>query len=309
LAVAGTHTLLRVEAARGFLSKSVSVAEPEAARVAGRDCPVCGGPGLGIPRYRKVGLARCADCELVFHSHTPADARDAYVNGEYVARHVDYVEEERAARHIAEQRASWLLKFTPPGTLLELGSGRGFFLNATRSRGFQPLGIEPSPDLAGRAAGEFGVDVKQGFLDEVDLSGRRFACACMFHVLEHVEEPVALLGQLAERLVEPGLIALEVPNISSAMARRRADAWGAVQPDNLHITQFTPSTLRSAVERAGFEVVAVDTISPWHYIPLADRWRHRALLGYAYRAARLRTLRLTHESGFDHLRLIARRPG
>jgi 2-polyprenyl-3-methyl-5-hydroxy-6-metoxy-1,4-benzoquinol methylase len=293
---------------QGFLSKSVAVAEPEAPAVGDRTCPVCGSHGLGIPRYRKVGLARCADCGLIFHSRTPADARDAYVNGEYVARHVDYVEEERAARHIAEQRASWLLGFTSPGPLLELGSGRGFFLDAARRRGFEPLGIEPSPDLVDRAQDEFGVAVKQGFLEEVDLSGRHFTSVCMFHVLEHVEEPVALLGQLVERLAGPGLIVLEVPNIASAMARRRAEGWGAVQPDNLHITQFTPSTLCGAVERAGFEVIAIDTISPWHYIPPADRWRHRALLGYAYRAATLRTLKVTHSSGFDHLRLIARRP-
>jgi SAM-dependent methyltransferase len=298
-----------MEAARSFISKSVAVAEPEASAVGDRTCPVCGSHGLVIPRYRKVGLARCGDCDLVFHSRTPADARDAYVNGEYVARHVDYVEEERAAKHIAEQRASWLLGFTAPGTLLELGSGRGFFLDAARRHGFEPLGVEPSPDLAGRAVEEFAVEVKQGFLDEADLSGRRFASVCMFHVLEHVEEPVALLGQLAEQLVEPGLIVLEVPNIASAMARRRAEGWGAVQPDNLHITQFTPSTLRSAVERAGFETVAIDTISPWHYIPPADRLRHRALLGYAYRAATLRTLKMTHASGFDHLRLVARRAG
>jgi SAM-dependent methyltransferase len=298
-----------MEAARSFLSKPVAVAEPEAVPGGERTCPVCGSDGLGIPRYRIVGLARCEDCGLIFHSRTPENARDAYVNGEYVARHVDYVEEERAARHIAEQRANWLLKFIAPGPLLELGSGRGFFLDATRRRGFEPLGVEPSPDLAGRAADEFGVEVREGFLEEVDLSGRRFASVCMFHVLEHVEEPVALLGQLAERLVEPGLVVLEVPNIASAMARRRAEGWGAVQPDNLHIAQFTPPTLRSAVERAGFEIVAVDTISPWHYIPPVDRWRHRALLGYAYRAASLRTLRLTHESGFDHLRLVARLPG
>ncbi len=297
-----------MEAARGFLSQSTAVAEPQAVGVADRNCPVCGSHGLEIPRYRKVGLARCEDCGLVFHSRTPTDARDAYVNGEYVAKNVDYVEEERAAKHIAERRASWLLGFTAPGTLLELGSGRGFFLDATRRRGFEPLGIEPSPDLAGRAGDDFGVEVKQGFLDEVDLSGRRFASVCMFHVLEHVEEPVALLRQLGEQLVEPGLIVLEVPNIASAMARRRAEGWGAVQPDNLHIAQFTPSTLRSVVERAGFETVAIDTISPWHYIPPAERWRHRALLGYAYRAATLRTLKVTHESGFDHLRLVARRP-
>ena len=284
------------------------MAEPEEVAVGDRSCPVCGSHGLAIPRYRKVGLARCADCGLVFHSRTSTEARNAYVNGEYVANHVDYVEEERAARHIAEKRASWLLGFTAPGPLLELGSGRGFFLDAASRRGFKPVGVEPSPELAGRAVEEFGAEVKQGFLEEVNLSGRRFASVCMFHVLEHVEEPVALLRQLGEQLVERGLIVLEVPNIASAMARRRAEGWGALQPDNLHITQFTPSTLRSTVELAGFEVVAIDTISPWHYIPRADRWRHRALLGYAYRAAALRTLRVTHERGFDHLRLVARAP-
>ncbi len=261
-----------------------------------------------MARYRKVGLARCENCALVFNSRTPADARDAYVNGDYVARHVDYVEEERAARHIAEQRADWLLRFSPPGTLLELGSGRGFFLDAAGRRGFEPIGVEPSPALAERARCDFDVEVKQGFLDEVDLADRRFDSACMFHVLEHVEEPVELLRQLADRLLRRGLLILEVPNIASAMARRRAEGWGAVQPDNLHVTQFTPESLRRVVARAGFEVARVDTISPWPYIPPADRWRHRALLGYAYRAATLRTLRVTHESGFDHLRLVARRP-
>jgi SAM-dependent methyltransferase len=307
--VTAVPTLLRMEVAKGFLSKSAAVAEPEALRAGDRACPVCGSDGLEMPRYRKVGLVRCADCDLVFHSHTPANARDDYVNGDYVARHVDYVEEERAARHIAEQRADWLLEFKPPGTLLELGSGRGFFLDAVSRRGFRALGVEPSPELAGRARDDFGVEVRQGFFEEVDLADQSFDSACMFHVLEHVEEPVALLRRLAKQLTVGGLLVLEVPNIASAMARRRAEGWGAVQPGNLHITQFTPGTLQSVVERAGFYITVIDTISPWQYIPPADRWRHRALLGYAYRAARLRTVRVTHASGFDHLRLVARLPG
>jgi SAM-dependent methyltransferase len=252
-----------------------------------------------------VGLSRCDGCGLIFYGET-ADTREAYVSGEYVARHVDYVEEERAAAHIAEQRASWLLRLVTPGPLLELGPGRGFFLDAVRRRGFDPIGVEPSPELAARASSDFGVEVKQGFLDEVDLPRDGFDNICMFHVLEHVEEPLTLLGQLADLLRADGLLVIEVPNLASAMARRRADGWGAVHPSNLHISHFTPVSLRRVIECSGFEVLVCDTLAPWHYIPLADRWRHRALLGYAYRAARLRTLRVTHESGFDHLRLVAR---
>ncbi|MDX6609341.1 MAG: hypothetical protein QOF85_1266 [Solirubrobacterales bacterium] len=252
-----------------------------------------------------MGLSRCDGCGLIFYG-APAGTRRAYVSGEYVARHVDYVEEERAATHIAEQRAGWLLGLAPPGPLLELGPGRGFFLDAVRRRGFDPIGVEPSPELAARARSDFGVEVKQGFLDEVDLPRDCFDNICMFHVLEHVEEPLALLRQLAGRLRTDGLLVIEVPNLASAMARRRADGWGAVQPSNLHISHFTPMSLRRVIERSGFEVLESDTLAPWYYIPPADRWRHRALLGYAYRAASLRTLRVTHESGFDHLRLVAR---
>jgi 2-polyprenyl-3-methyl-5-hydroxy-6-metoxy-1,4-benzoquinol methylase len=130
----------------------------------------------------------------------------------------------------------------------------------------------------------------------------------MFHVFEHVEDPVDLLKQLGGLLSDDGLLAMEVPNIASAMAQRRADQWAAVQPVELHVSHFTPESLAGVVGRAGLEIVAIDTVSPWHYIPPSDRWRHRALLGYAYRAASLRTLLNTHPSGFDHLRLVARRP-
>ncbi|HEV7400595.1 MAG TPA: class I SAM-dependent methyltransferase [Solirubrobacterales bacterium] len=193
------------------------------------------------------------------------------------------------------------------GSLLELGPGGGFFLDVARRAGFDPVGVEPSPELAARAATEFGVEVECGFLDEVELARHRFDLICMFHVFEHVDNPVGLLEQLGGLLGTGGLLAMEVPNIASAMAQRRTDQWAAVQPVELHVSHFTPQSLAAVVAMAGLEIVAIDTVSPWHYIPLDDRWRHRALLGYAYRAFRLRTLRSAHPTGFDHLRLVARR--
>jgi 2-polyprenyl-3-methyl-5-hydroxy-6-metoxy-1,4-benzoquinol methylase len=270
-------------------------------------CPACGGAGSELPQYRSVFLRECACCGLIFlDGGSLPRVRERYADGSYEMTHLDHFEEERIFKHIAEQRTRWLLKMIEPGALLELGPGRGFFLDATRRSGFDPIGVDPSPDLAARAAAEFGVPVECGFLEEVDLPHDSFDAICMFHVFEHVDDPVGMLRQLRGMLGERGLLMLEVPNISSAMARRRAERWAAVQPVELHVSHFTPASLGEVVERAGLETVAMDTISPWHYIPPADRWRHRALLGYAYRAARLRTLRATHRSGFDHLRLVAR---
>jgi SAM-dependent methyltransferase len=235
--------------------------------------------------------------------------RDEYANGEYEAAHAIYFDDGRVFTHIAEQRIRWLSRWVSSGSLLELGPGGGFFLDVARRAGFDPVGVEPSPELAARAATEFGVAVECGFLDEVELARDRFDLICMFHVFEHVDNPVGLLEQLGGLLDDGGLVAMEVPNIASAMAQRRADQWAAVQPVELHVSHFTPQSLAAVVAKAGLEIVAIDTVSPWHYIPVGDRWRHRALLGYAYRAASLKTLRSTHPNGFDHLRLVARSPG
>jgi SAM-dependent methyltransferase len=261
-----------------------------------------------MPEYRSVDLSQCVRCGLVFHGGAPAGIQEEYANGEYVTTHADHFNEDCVFMHIAEQRARWLLQRVSPGTLLELGPGRGFFLDAVRRVGFDPVGVEPSPVLTARAVSDFGVEVECGFLDEVDLSRDYFDVICMFHVFEHVEDPVHLLDQLGGLLSDRGLLVMEVPNLASAMARRRADRWGAIQPGELHISHFTTQSLEEVVGRAGFEVLAIDTVAPWHYIPPGGRWRHRALLGYAYRAASLRTLRATHPSGFDHLRLVARGP-
>jgi SAM-dependent methyltransferase len=299
---------------RQLLSTPIAVSDRPADALAppvspaSRRCPACGGSGDEIPDYGSVDLSRCDGCGLIFHARAAAGVHDEYANGDYEAAHAIYFDDGRVFTHIAEQRIRWLSQWVSSGALLELGPGGGFFLDTARRAGFDPIGVEPSPELAARAASKFELEVECGFLDEVELSRDEFDLIGMFHVFEHVEDPVDLLKQLGGLLGEDGLLAMEVPNIASAMAQRRADQWAAVQPVELHVSHFTPESLAVVVGRAGLEIVAIDTVSPWHYIPPGDRWRHRALLGYAYRAASLRTLRNTHPSGFDHLRLVARRP-
>ncbi len=273
-----------------------------------RKCPVCGGAGRVLPRYSSVGLDRCERCGLIFLGRPVAeDIRGRYLSDEYVDAHVDHFNEDRAFKHIAKQRTRWLARRIAPGTLLEIGPGRGFFLDAARHAGFDPVGVEPSPVLAARAVSEFGVRVECGFLDEVNLPRRYFDAICMFHVFEHVENPIDTLTFLGELVKDAGLLLIEVPNIASAMAKRRGDRWAAVQPVELHISHFVPETLRRVVDRAGLQIVGLDTVAPWHYTPPRQRLRLRSLMGYLYRAASLRTLYSTHPSGFDNLRVIAKR--
>jgi SAM-dependent methyltransferase len=274
-----------------------------------RPCPACGGDGESIPRYREVELDRCRECGLVFLGlPESADLRARYAGSEYVNSQDDYLSQDLAFRHIARQRIRWLSKRRSAGSLLELGPGRGYLLQEARSAGFEPTGVEPSPQLAERIAGDFGIAVECGFLDEVELPRSHFDVICMYHVLEHVETPVATLERLEELLADGGLMVIEVPNFACAMAQRRGPEWGAVQLRDLHVSQFTPATLTEVIRRAGLEVEAVDTVAPLHYLPPRRRLHPRALAGLAFRATRLRTLRGTHPSGYDNLRVVASAP-
>jgi SAM-dependent methyltransferase len=271
-----------------------------------KSCPGCGGEGVPAAGYESVELDRCRDCGLIFLGRDHLGGTEAkYASGEYAETHAEYFEEEDSFSHIAERRLAWLRDKSVGSRLLEVGPGRGHFLGAAREAGFDVVGVEASPSLAARIAADIGVPVKTGTLDEVELPSHGFDLVCMFHVFEHVEDPPGVLARIRELLDDDGLLAIEVPNIGSAMAARRGDTWGAVQPVDLHISHFTPPTLRSLVERSGFTVRELDTIGIWPYLPPSRRLRPRALLGYGYRALTLRTLRGTHPTGMDNLRLLA----
>lgn len=254
-------------------------------------------------------LEQCGGCGLVFLAQADvSDLKSSYVSDEYVDTHDRFLAQDRAFRHIARRRIEWLSQRSLPGPLLEIGPGRGYLLDEARVAGFDPVGVEPSPQLAARITAEFGVPVECGFVGEVDLPHDEYDVICLYHVLEHVEDPVDLLRRLGELLAADGLLVIEVPNFASAMAQRRGDRWAAVQLTELHVSQFAPRTLRQLVERAGLEVAEVDTVAPWHYLPPNLRSRPRALMGLGYRTARLRTLRSNHPDGYDNLRLLASAP-
>jgi SAM-dependent methyltransferase len=197
-----------------------------------------------------VELDCCQECGLVFLGL--ADAADfggRYLSDEYVETHDDYLAQDVAFRHIARQRIRWLSRRAAPGPFLELGPGRGHLLAAARQAGFDPIGVEPSPRLAARIAAEFGVPVERGFLSEVELPHSDFNVICMYHVLEHVEDPVALLDELRELLTDGGILVRTGPPYSrrsctSPSSRRRPCAASSNEPGSRwrRSTPFRPGT-------------------------------------------------------------------
>ncbi len=267
-------------------------------------CPVCGSvAATSSDDFAPVLFRECSRCGLLF---TPAPADEVavpYSDDTYARLRRDWWTWEPLRGH-ARKRVKWMKRTVSGGKLLEVGAGQGFFVEAARAAGYDAVGVEPSEAMVEYSRQRLGIELRQGYVEELDLPDRAFDAACLWHVLEHVPTPIDLLEAIRGKLKPDGRIFLEVPNARSVMARRLRSRWAALDPE-YHILQFAPFSLRTALDRAGFADVSVQSVIPQTYYPLRSAVGPRAVAGRLYRAIALKTLRTTHPSGGDLLRAVA----
>jgi O-antigen chain-terminating methyltransferase len=157
--------------------------------------------------------------------------------------------------HVRTAQSAYLRWFPGPesGPVVDLGCGRGEFLDLLRERCIEASGIEADPELvaAGRAR---GLDVREGdAVAELHLApDASLGGIVAFQVIEHL--PFARLLELlalARRKLRPGgLLLLETVNVQSVFPWTRA--WSM---DPTHRHPVHPQTLRFLAEQAGFRDV------------------------------------------------------
>ena len=253
----------------------------------------------------------CPRCDFVFRVDRASGAvHGAYEDGAYEqtygSHYADPVE-LAARRRDARVRLRWLDEHVTEGRLLDVGAAGGAFVAEARAAGFDACGVEPSPAFARFAREVLGVDVADGTVESLSMPGRSLDVITMWHVLEHLPDPLGAIRPLGEMLVPGGILALEVPNFGSPLARREGAAWGSLQPD-VHVNQFGATSLRALLERGGLEALEVGTIPITPYLPRAARLHPRHLAARLKAGLLLRSLRTAHPTGHELLRAVARRP-
>jgi len=154
---------------------------------------------------------------------------------------------------VRRQQEDYLALFPGGGTVLDLGCGRGEFMQLLRERGFRPVGVDLNSQMVGLCLDK-GLDCRQGDLLE-ELAGRPDGTLdgiFSSQVIEHLPpEAIRRLIELAYQKLRPGgTLVLETINPLSVFALVHIYFL-----DMSHRTPVHPLALRFLLETAGFQAV------------------------------------------------------
>ncbi len=202
-----------------------------------RACPFCGGASehalTARDRNRETGderfeYRRCARCATVFLADPPADLTPYYA-GAYHRFDADGAAEwERnpTLRAVEAARAESLRRHAPCGKLLDIGAGPGGFAAAARDAGFDVSAIEMDERSCEYMQARLGVDAICTDDPLAALADREpLQAISLWHSLEHLRDPAAMLALAAERLRDGGVLALGVPNPEAFQFRVLGARW------------------------------------------------------------------------------------
>jgi SAM-dependent methyltransferase len=236
-------------------------------------CILCGSPAIS-PIDKEFGFFHCK-CGFIFDNPRPTLAAIA----EHYSKDDQYdgwIKDIEPREKLWQRRLSKFLPDAAKGSLLDVGAGIGQFLNIAKPYFTQVAGTELSESACQIAKETYGLDLKLGTIDSLDLPS--FDNITLVHVLEHVPSPKETLARCYDLLNPGGRLLICVPNdikgwdsrLRAFKSRRRPNGCSPLlglprcgESPEIHLSHFTRETLTRGVIDAGFKVRRVH-IDPYY---------------------------------------------
>jgi SAM-dependent methyltransferase len=232
-------------------------APAESENAAGSPCTLCDARDAALisrkDRHgRPLRTVLCRGCGLAWSDPLPApDSLASYYRehyrweyqGTYRPRRVHIYRNGRNALERFRQLRRWL---PPQARVLDVGSGGGELLYLLGREGCRATGVEPHAGYAEFAIREYGLDVRIGSVEQIELEAASFDLIALYHVLEHTACPAVVLARLRQWLKPTGVLAVEVPNLEATCQAPNHRFHRA------HLFHFNRATLTALGRREGF---------------------------------------------------------
>jgi SAM-dependent methyltransferase len=218
--------------------------------------------------YRRE-YRRCALCEHWFSRH--AMDMSALYDGSYVdatygdgmrlayqrimalpAERSDNLGRVAAVRAFAERRFA---RTRPAPRLLDVGAGLAVFPARMKEIGWRCTALDPDPRAASHARDTVGVAAIAGDFRALAGPLGTFDVVSFNKVLEHVEDPVAMLAASRDLVAAGGFVYVEIPDATAAV-----DGPGREEFFIEHHHVFSAASVGLLAARAGFRLLALESL-------------------------------------------------
>ena len=203
----------------------------------------------------------CPTCRLIYVSPRPtlAELQALYSQDHAHISAATHIAGRYRRRLVARHALRLMRPYVTGGSILEIGSGSGYFLDEARRWGFDPYGIELNQVLAEFTRTQLGIPCEEQPLDLSLFEGRRFDVVYHRDVISHFYDPLEEFTKIRDKLGDGGLHVFETGNLGDVDPKHYRLFPEFQFPD--HLFFFSEKNLGLLLERTGFELVKMHNYS------------------------------------------------
>lgn len=202
-------------------------------------------------------ILKCKKCGLARTYPIPYSGNIKYEDPWRAAKCIE--NETIVNKDVFKLKASNILKYIErykrAGRVLDIGCGAGVLLDLARKEGWDTYGVEVSK-VHCQYATNIGIKMTNSTIADAGFPDGYFDIVSMIQVLEHVMDPVKDCIEAKRILKDDGILVIDTPNIGTLIAKYQRELYLPLEPD-CHVWQFTPTTLKEVLARAGFKSLRV----------------------------------------------------
>lgn len=222
-----------------------------------RACPLCGATAARgtVWEDRGTTATQCARCGFVYLcrlcEQAVAEARATY--------EAIYARHEPISELTLDSYRAILAHFDADrrsGRLVDIGCGAGAFVMAAARAGWDAIGTELA-ESAARVELAPGAAVLVGEHATANIPSGSSDVVTLWEVIEHLDDPIGMLGEARRLLRDGGRLYLTTPNRMSLQRRLLGSRWPRYHIE--HLGYFDPRSIRDALVRAGFARIETRT--------------------------------------------------
>ncbi len=230
-------------------------------------CPLCRSEKFS-PYWRceTHQYVRCDGCQIVMQNPQPVFES---LKDRYDKRYFEYeIENEGNFYNLARKGLDDIgfedlfKERDQQKKFLDIGCATGKLLGSLKESGeWEVRGVELCQDSAEYGRKTHGVDIFNGTLEEAKIESDSYDVVFNAHVIEHLNDPLLFVQEIARILKPGGYYICITPNVSSLQALVFKSDWRSSITD--HTFLFGKKRLKSLMEECDLSVIQEQTWGGW----------------------------------------------